>query len=50
MGFHISTIAMPNISKGAHRQIFGQVTDINYLPWIFNFGYCKIMLDDLLLV
>jgi hypothetical protein len=50
MGFHIDTIVMPSISKGAHRQIFGQVMDINYLTWIFGLGCCKIMLHVLPLV
>jgi hypothetical protein len=35
MGFHINTIVVINLSKKACKQILGQVTNLNYFPWIF---------------
>jgi hypothetical protein len=32
MGFHISTTNVLGLSKRAHRQILGQVMDLDYLP------------------
>jgi hypothetical protein len=40
-GFHIGTIVVQSISKRACRQILGQVMDLNYLTWIFQFGRNK---------
>jgi len=37
MGFHTGTTAVQAISKQTHRQILGQVMDLNCLTWIFNF-------------
>ncbi len=50
MGFHTNTIVVINLSKGAYKQILGQVMDLNYFPWIFNlcltkqrhFAYCSL--------
>jgi hypothetical protein len=36
MGFHIGTITLQGIFKRIHRQILGQVRDLNYLTWIFS--------------
>jgi hypothetical protein len=41
MGFHINTIVVINLSKGACNQILGQVMDLNYFPWIFNLCLTK---------
>jgi hypothetical protein len=30
------TTFVPSISKGVHRQILGQVMDINYLAYMFS--------------
>jgi len=30
MGFHINTIVVISLSKGAYKQILGQVMDLNY--------------------
>jgi len=36
MGFLTSTIIVQGISEGAHKQILGQVMDLNCLTWIFS--------------
>jgi hypothetical protein len=41
MGFRTNTTIVQGISKGACRQILGQVMDFNYLTWIFNLVLAK---------
>jgi len=41
MGFHTNITTMQGISKGTCRQILGQVLDLNYFTWIFNFILVK---------
>ncbi len=38
MGFHTGAIGVQGISEETHRQILGQVMDLNYLTWIFSFN------------
>jgi hypothetical protein len=36
MGSCIYTIDVPDISKGIHNHILGQVMDLNCLTWVFD--------------
>jgi TM2 domain-containing membrane protein YozV len=41
MGFCASTTIMPDISKGIHRLILGQVIELNCLKWFFNWALAE---------
>ncbi len=41
MGFRIGTTAMQGICEKTHRQILGQVMDLNCFTWIFNLVLVK---------
>ncbi len=38
MGFSTIVTLVPSTSKASHRQVLGQVMDLNCLTWIVNLG------------
>ncbi len=41
MGFHTRVTSVPFISKASHRQVLGQVMDLNCLIWIVSLGMAE---------